>query len=319
MALIKCKECKKEFSKKVKKCPHCGIKNKKYTNPIVGFLGWCIVGVFVLIVLGAIVPDRSIESQNSSTENLPQHTLTSNTSLAPKDGRRIEIHVSSEGLTREQCKSLIKGYRIKAGSEGQVSVHKPSALFDNNISAWCVDNMDNKGVLFNDSLFKSSQRASIVEKPAEGKSIVSDQFSLTINEIKSGIDLHLETDLPDDTIVSITVSRSYWEKGNESEYSRSYYEFKGTLKDWQSDSIIGIDSVRWRNDLKDHQLKMKKANLEFEIDRISDEIKIRAVVPVNGQTNPLFGLRNSNLSGSAVSIKSYGRLIEHELSISKPL
>lgn len=319
MALITCKECKKEFSKKVKKCPHCGIRNKKYTNPIVGFLGWCIVGMFVLAILGAIFGGNSNKPQNSSTVNLPQHTLSSDTSLAPKDGRRIEIHVSNEDLTREQCKSLINGYRKKAGPDGQVSIHKPSIPLDNKMSPWFVDNMDSKGVFFNDSFFKKSEQPKVVEKPIEGEGVVSNVFSLSYNETKSGVDVMLDTDVPDDTIISVTVSRSYWEKGNETEYSRPYHEFKGALKDWRSNSSIDIDPVRWRNNLKDHQVKMKEATLEFEVGRISDEIIIRAVVPVNGQTNPLFGARNSNLSGSAVSIESYGRLIEHEISIAKPL
>lgn len=46
MALIKCKECKKEVSEFANKCPHCGIKNPDPKDWLKGILGLAfIVGV----------------------------------------------------------------------------------------------------------------------------------------------------------------------------------------------------------------------------------------------------------------------------------
>jgi len=84
---------------------------------------------------------------------LPKHTIIENTSLAPKDGRRIIIRVYDANLTKDQCRDLINKYRINAGSEGQVTVNKPSAKLMGEILPWCVDNMDGKGIFFNDDLF----------------------------------------------------------------------------------------------------------------------------------------------------------------------
>lgn len=84
--------------------------------------------------------------------DLPQHTVGSNTSLAPKDGRRIEIHVSNTNLTKDECRLLINAYKEKAGPEGQASVRKPNK--DGELKPWCVDNMDGKGISFNDFHFE---------------------------------------------------------------------------------------------------------------------------------------------------------------------
>ena len=57
-------------------------------------------------------------------EQLPNHKLVDNSSLQPKDGRRIEIHCSNPDLTRDEALLLIEHYRKQAGSEGQIGIHK---------------------------------------------------------------------------------------------------------------------------------------------------------------------------------------------------
>ena len=86
------------------------------------------------------------------TKNLPQHTIESNTSLAPKDGRRIEIHVRNTNLTKDECRLLINAYKQEAGPIGQVSVRKPNK--NGELLPWCVDNIDDKGTTFNDFHFE---------------------------------------------------------------------------------------------------------------------------------------------------------------------
>lgn len=64
MALIKCKECKHEISKKAKTCPSCGAKNKAKTS----VLAWLVLGFIVLAVIGGMGNgDRS--SSSSSSKN----------------------------------------------------------------------------------------------------------------------------------------------------------------------------------------------------------------------------------------------------------
>lgn len=46
MAMVKCKECKKEVSAKAKVCPHCGVKDPGF-NPKDAFKGFIVLAVLV--------------------------------------------------------------------------------------------------------------------------------------------------------------------------------------------------------------------------------------------------------------------------------
>jgi hypothetical protein len=58
---------------------------------------------------------------------LVPHKVVSNTSLEPKAGRRIEIHVKNPNVTKAQVKAIIAAYRMKAAPRGQVSVYKSTS------------------------------------------------------------------------------------------------------------------------------------------------------------------------------------------------
>ena len=84
-------------------------------------------------------------------KGLVEHVLASDTSLAPKDGRRIEIHCNNPDLTREEARKLIGHYDDRAGREGQVSIHKPDR--NNNYLPWAVWNAGEE-TKFQDYLFE---------------------------------------------------------------------------------------------------------------------------------------------------------------------
>jgi len=109
--------------------------------------------LLILVILVGFAIPVAAETQTRS-ESLPPHQVASNTSLAPKKGRRIEIHVRDSNLTKEQCKALIANYRSQAAPDGQVSVHKPSTLLGGELLPWCVENFDGRSVTFNDTLFR---------------------------------------------------------------------------------------------------------------------------------------------------------------------
>lgn len=83
----------------------------------------------------------------------PRIQVVSDTSLSPKKGRRIEIHVSDVNFSKIECNDVIAKYRIVTAPNGQISVHKPSARFKNLMTPWCVENFDGKAPVFNDHLF----------------------------------------------------------------------------------------------------------------------------------------------------------------------
>lgn len=154
---------------------------------------------------------------------------------------------------------------------------------------------------------------------ASAAPLICDRFELVTNISSSTLELSLETDLPDDTKISITVDRSYWEKGSSEEYSRPYFEQKSTVGEWRRTHEIDIGSARWNKNLEDFQAEMSKATLGFTVARISHDIGVSIVVPINGQTNPGFGDRNKNLEGEAVTERYGAKLVEGMSRITHPL
>ncbi len=151
------------------------------------------------------------------------------------------------------------------------------------------------------------------------ESVICDTFELTTNIRGSLLELSLDTDLPDDTVISITVDRSYWEQGNTEEYSRRYFDRESTVGEWRSTHEIDIGPAGWKRNLKEFQEKRAKAAHGFEVARISDNIEVSIIAPINMQTNAAFGDRNKNLKGKAVTIKSYGNLVRGDTQLVYPL
>jgi hypothetical protein len=89
--------------------------------------------------------------------NLAPHVVADNMSLAPKDGRRIQLHVQDEQLSRSRCADLLREYLPQAGREGQVSVRKPNKFGGGELSPWCIDNRDGYGATYNDDLFNYTE------------------------------------------------------------------------------------------------------------------------------------------------------------------
>ncbi|MBK7920026.1 MAG: hypothetical protein IPJ94_27975 [Chloroflexi bacterium] len=123
-----------------------------------------IVLVLVLVFFGgnsvsnssttqpSMSPTKPISGGNELDGRLPTHTVASNTSLSPKDGRRIEIHVSDINPTKDECEQLINAYKNEAGSRAKYQYCKPNKSGE--LRPWCVDNMDGNGISFNDFHFE---------------------------------------------------------------------------------------------------------------------------------------------------------------------
>ena len=149
--------------------------------------------------------------------------------------------------------------------------------------------------------------------------VTCDTFELVTNIQGAMLELSLDTDLPDDTVIAITVDRSFWKQGNTEEQSRRYFAKESTVGEWRNTHKIDIDHAGWKRELKDFQTKMANAKVGFEVARISDDIHVSIIAPVNMQTNAAFGDRNENLSGNAVTIKSFGRLVRGDTQLAHPL
>jgi len=134
------------------------------------------------------------------------------------------------------------------------------------------------------------------KKPAETPiatetQILCDKFELITKVTGSTLDLSVDTDLPDNAVVMVGVSRSYLEKGNSVTYSVDYFSEKSTIGKWKSEHNISIASEDWKTALRAKQEEMSGFGLGFDVASISDKITVRMVVPIN-QTDSKFGDRN---------------------------
>jgi hypothetical protein len=145
--------------------------------------------------------------------------------------------------------------------------------------------------------------------------IICNRFSVRAALKGNALTLSLDTDLPDNTGLGVTASRVYYEKGKPSAYSVAYfYENKTTVADWRTEKTIVLDNEKWSSDLRAKQKKLAKINMGFDVEKISDNIKIRMTVPYP-QQDPRFGKDLENVVGDAVTIKWKEKHISEKIEL----
>ena len=157
---------------------------------------------------------------------------------------------------------------------------------------------------------------------AEVAGIECDRFELRWELDGDDLMLAIDTDLPDEGELSVSVSRSYYEVGSDAEYARHYMSVLEPVSRWRQPRRIPLDADAWRADLAAHQSRMAEIaaaerqagvsaedTVAFEVASIADDVEIRAVLHLN-QDDPRFGGRgNPSLSGAATSGSGTGRVI----------
>jgi hypothetical protein len=88
MALINCKECKKEISDQADKCPNCGFDIKKENGKkAVNGCAWIFAALAAIIFI-LVLTDKNSESSNQNSDN-----------------QNLEAYVYSQQIVEEQLKS----------------------------------------------------------------------------------------------------------------------------------------------------------------------------------------------------------------------
>jgi hypothetical protein len=153
--------------------------------------------------------------------------------------------------------------------------------------------------------------------PAQSEGVRADRFEISYQLDGTDLLLSIDTDLPDEGELSVTVDRVYYEKGNDSAYSRDYFSGFEPVANWREPRRISLDAETWKADLSAYQDKMAKlgADLAFEVDRIEPNVQVSAVLHLN-QDAPQFGGRgNPKLTGTAVTERGNGKIVEAEVAI----
>jgi len=147
--------------------------------------------------------------------------------------------------------------------------------------------------------------------------VVCDNFDVQWVFSEEYLALSLITDLPDDTDITISVSRSYILKENSERYSVDYYESKTTAKELRSERKINISNDDWQKKLAADLKQKATFGVGTTYKSIDDTVWILVLAPAR-QTNPSFGKWNSNLSGKMVS-KGTFKIVKSEISLPLPM
>jgi hypothetical protein len=157
------------------------------------------------------------------------------------------------------------------------------------------------------------------KEPAKAalKKVSCELFKFEAEKHKSTINIHLNTDLPNDTIVIISVSRGYLKAGVK--YSHDYFNEKSTVAKWKIPQSIPISDKKWNASLSAKQKKSKNdPKFKNTLGAIDSFISVSTIIPTN-QKNQRFGKNNEHLIGSCVNANSAVRTLRSIIEIESPL
>ncbi len=118
-----------------------------------------------------------------------------------------------------------------------------------------------------------------------------DQFDVVAELHGHTLTLSLDTDLPDETTLMVSVNRLYWQTGSEDAYSESYLSGRFTVGEWRRPRQVDVRDDAWQEALKDRQQLLARMGEPFTVRKIAADIEADFTVPVN-QKDPRFGRRN---------------------------
>jgi hypothetical protein len=132
-----------------------------------------------------------------------------------------------------------------------------------------------------------------------------------------GLRLSLDTDLPNSTVIMVTVSRSYWEGTPEREYPLDYFAARSAVKEWRTARAIRVDRAVWQKVLDERNRIAAVLGKPLRIARIDSHLTVALVVPLT-QTDPRFGAGNRNLLGTKV-LSDGLRVVTDAVRVEHPL
>jgi hypothetical protein len=108
----------------------------------------------------------------------------------------------------------------------------------------------------------------------------------------------LDTDLPDDTEISFSVSRQYYQDDRKDSYSYDYFSETSKVDKWGKARKILLDEKKWMNELSQQQKDFAETGISYKISRV-DKKHIYCAFQV-------LGTAYGDWSGKAVKVGSYG-------------
>ena len=150
----------------------------------------------------------------------------------------------------------------------------------------------------------------------QGQTVQCDRFQLEVTPRGTELAISLDTDLPDATVLMVSVSRSYWAGAPLEEYPLDYYESRSTVADWRHVRRVSVEDGIWRRKLDERLRLLAAAGEPTRPTRIDTLITVSFTVPIN-QPDPRFGPGNRNLVGARVATTGL-RIVRSESKLSRP-
>ena len=148
--------------------------------------------------------------------------------------------------------------------------------------------------------------------------VTCDRFNVQADLQEGTLTVCIDTDLPDDTDVEVSVSRLVHAKSEAGPCAIHYLSDKGKLSEWRSPRTVSLDHAEWWRELEERQRTGGESGEPFEVSRIEPTIRLEVLVPVN-QSDERFGDGNFNLRGEAVQLEGNWRVIRKTLEFDCPL
>ncbi|MEG0283015.1 MAG: hypothetical protein RR662_07570 [Clostridia bacterium] len=154
MSLKKCNECKKEYSEQVKKCPHCGYKEKRKINKkLLLIIISIILCVTVIAILGVFVLKGNVK--NKIYEGSNTTVLVEKSNLSSEEIKLYEKAIlrNNESLLKDKSvKNIIAEEKVRQADEKKALEEKRlKEEEDKKILANAVTlNIYNKTIIYED-------------------------------------------------------------------------------------------------------------------------------------------------------------------------
>ena len=104
--------------------------------------------------------------------------------------------------------------------------------------------------------------------------VTCDRFSIDAVLVGHKLTFSLDTDLPDQTNLMVSVNRSYWETVDPEEYSETYFSGKFLVSDWREPRAIDVKDSIWESALSKRQNLCARVGMPFRVGKKDKYIEI---------------------------------------------
>ena len=116
----------------------------------------------------------------------------------------------------------------------------------------------------------------------------------------------------------VGVYEDTWEKGRTDTWSITYFDEYSIVGKWKDAHNVSLSSENWHEDFKAKQKSLIADGIRLDEKLVSDKITVRIGMLAN-QPDPIFGEKNKNLGGNAVTKIIFFWTVENEIEIDYPL